>query len=67
MTFRNALLFFIASLLCMVAYGQTYEGDAAKALIPIAKTVQINERTDIPSFIVFEDELQVSVKEYFSF
>ena len=64
MTFRNALLFFIASLLCMVAYGQTYEGDAAKALIPIAKTVQINERTDIPSFIVFEDELQVSVKDF---
>ncbi|MEL7250563.1 MAG: CARDB domain-containing protein [Bacteroidota bacterium] len=64
MTSKNSLFFFIATLLYITSFGQTYEDAAAKALIPIAKTVQISKQSSVPSFIVFEEESQMTVEEF---
>ncbi|MEO0722901.1 MAG: M4 family metallopeptidase [Bacteroidota bacterium] len=64
MNCKYALFLFLSLLFNIYSYGQTYEGEAAKKIIPIAKTVQIGTQSAVPTFVVFEEENQIPIHEF---
>lgn len=64
MTFHRSILFFMGLLFQVHAFGQLYEGEAAKEILPIAQSIQLEKESSLPSFLVFEEAEQLSLQEF---
>ncbi len=64
MTHQSAFIFFVSFLLSSSAFGQIYEGEDAKKIIPIAKTLQLNKQSPLPTFLVFEEAEQMAAPKF---